>query len=642
MSSCICIKNLKKKYYNTNYVISDFSYVFKSTGLYILFGESGSGKTTLLNIISGLTSFDEGEIYFNNAKHTQQLDKDYMSKYIAYITQDNYFVDYLNVLDNILLCSNDTQEINRLLEKFSLNKIVNYYPNELSGGERQRLSLVQAILKQKRIIILDEPTSALDVGNRKLIFELLNELKQSNLIICSTHDSELLKYSDDVIDFKNLTKYNSKNISTNTIKMSGGNLLKPVKNIYPFLKKQKKYNHRNIKVSFLLGGILVLCILMMFFCFNIDNKLIKTIQDKYHLNYLTIYCPIDNEKICENLFDSVDVSSHSFVYSLNIPLNNQLEEGSNGDIEFNTDLITLPFNKNDFPFLDRVKYGKYYSADNEVILGYDLALQYDCENPNNLIGSNITIKTPDGLNKFKIVGIFDYFSEIEKQYFKAGQVQTENIDSKYFVNSLFAEQYINDGIYGYNEVNLKKQVYYVYFNSFNKLYKNYNEFLHNKIDDSKIYVSSFPSQYLDIVMQFNTFATFLYPIFILSIIISLIFYYQVLQLDMKYRKHIFSVYQYYGYSVDEIKKATIKFNIINILIIYSCSVCIAMVIALIINFLNSIFNFVTYQLFSYDLLSVIYLFIFLMIISIFMAFMLSKNIKNTGWYQMSRDNGDLI
>lgn len=642
MNNCISIKNLKKKYHNTDYVINDFSYEFSSTGLYTLFAESGSGKTTLLNIICGLVSFDSGKIYFNDTEYTEQLDKEYMAKYIAYITQDNYFVDYLNVIDNLTLCSNNEIEINKLLEKFSLKTVAHCYTNELSGGEKQRLSLIQAILKHKKVIILDEPTSALDSENKKLIFELLNELKQDNLVICSSHDPELLKYSDEVIDFKHMEKYNSKNITSKTIKMDENMSSRPVKDIYPFLKKQAKHNSKNTKINFLLGGILVLCILIMFFCFNIDNKLIETIQDKYHLNYLTVYCPIDNEEYCKNLFDSPDVSSHSFVYSLNIPLNSRFEEGSSGNIEFNIDLLTLPIDKKVFPFLDRIKYGQYYSSKDEIILGYDLALLYDCDNPDSLIGTNITIKTPSGLNEFKIVGIFDYFNEIEKQYFNAGQIQSENIDSKYFINALFTEQYIDDGIEGYNEVDLRKQVYYVYFNDFNKLYRNYIEFVDNRIDDNKIYVSSFPNLYLDIMMQFNTFTTFLFPIFILSIIISLVFYYQVLQLEMKYKKHIFSVYQYYGYSVKEIKKATIRFNVINILKIYSFSLCISILIASFSNFLNSIFNFVPYRIFSYDLFSIILLFIFLMMISVIMALLLSRNIKYKGWYQISKDNGDLI
>lgn len=638
MNNCICIKKLKKKYNNNmNYIIDDFSYYFKFSGFYVMFGDSGTGKTTLLNILCGLIDFDEGEIYFNNSKYTKQIKKTDISGYIAYITQKNYFIDYLNVFDNLLLCSHNKAEINKLLNDFSLHSIRNLYPNELSGGEKQRLALIQALLQHKQIIILDEPTSALDSKNKKIFFETLYKLKQTHLIICSSHDSNILNYCDYVINFNKLHKYKFNNFPLNTIKMTidSNNLFT---NLYPFVKKQSKF-YKN-KVDILLIIIFILNILIMFFCFNTKEKLVKTVQETYAINYLTVYCPTDSMK-CKNLFKEKDVIDYAFVYSLNIPLDKKAE-GSNGNIKFNTNIVTLPINKDIFPFESRIKYGKYYSNKNDIILGYDLAKKYDNINPNNLIGENIIIQTPNGLNEFRVVGIFDYFNEIEKEYFKYGQIQTESINSQYFVNNLFTEQYSEDNILGYNEIDLNKQVYYIYFKQFNKLYKRYNEFINNNINDNDIYVSSFPSQYLDIMEQFNMYEAFLCPIFVLSIFTSLLFYYQTLYLDMKYKSHIFAVYLYYGYCLKSIKNATIKFNIIRILKNYGYSVFIASFIAYLINNLNSFLKFKPYKIFNYNFLAIIILFSFLIFTSIIMALLLSNNIKNKGWYQIAKDNGDLL
>ena len=111
---------------------------------------------------------------------------------------------------------------------------------------------------------------------------------------------------------------------------------------------------------------------------------------------------------------------------------------------------------------------------------------------------------------------------------------------------------------------------------------------------------------------------------------------------MKYKSHIFGVYLYYGYTLKNIKDATIKYNIIRILKNYVYSILIAFFIAYLINILNSLLKFKPYIIFNYNLIGIMILFIFLIFTSIIMALILSRNINNKGWYQIARDNGDLI
>lgn len=644
MNSLINICNLSKKYDNTDFVIADFSYSFKKNGFYVLFGHSGSGKTTLLNIICGLVSFESGKIYFNNQKYVGIVDKDYISPYITYITQDSYFVDYLTVNDNIKLCSDNEVEIQKLMKQFSLEDKMDKYPTQLSSGEKQRLSLVQSLLKGKKIFILDEPTSSLDRENKLKIFRLLKELKNDILIICSTHDVEIFDYCDEVINFENLDKYNCDNIDEKETDIIEKPKSYSVPNLYKYVKKQYKNNSKNKKINILLCIVFILSILISFFCFNIKDKLLKTVQTKYHVNYLTVYCPIkDNSYLCDTLFDSNGVTEVSFVYSLNIPLQMQSEEGFVGNLNFSTDLITLPSNLDNFPFKNKILYGNYLENDNEIMLGYDMALEYNFTNPKELISTKINIKTPDGINEFKIVGIFDRFNDVEKQYFKTGEIQTENVDSKYFISSEFNKKYIDDDLIGYNEKNLNKAVYYVYFKNFNDLYQVYQKYIENNInEEDKIYISSFPNQYLDIMGQFNNLSVFLYPIFIISTVIAIIFYYQSLILDINYNYHIFSVYQFYGYNLKKIKNATIKSNAFNIIKNFGISLLISIIISIVINALNSKFDLIHYQIFTIDILSVAILFCFLLILSIIMSILIYKKIKSKGWYSLIRNSGDLI
>lgn len=151
MKNIINVTNLTKKYnLYDEYVLKNFNYSFHETGFYVLFGPSGCGKTTLLNILYGLTEYENGGIELGNEKYINKIPTDVSESYMAYLTQENYFVDYLTVKDNIELCSDNEEKINKLLKKFKLEDKINLYPKNLSGGEKQRLSLLQALLKQKK------------------------------------------------------------------------------------------------------------------------------------------------------------------------------------------------------------------------------------------------------------------------------------------------------------------------------------------------------------------------------------------------------------------------------------------------------------------------------------------------------------
>lgn len=627
MSNYICLNKICKKY-NKNFVINNFSYTFKTNGLYTIFGESGSGKTTLLNIIAGLISFDSGEIYFNNNKY-KSLNFGNMSNYISYLTQDVYLIEYLNIYDNLLLCSSDIELINSLIKELDLEKTLKQYPNELSGGEKQRISLIQTILKNKKIIILDEPTSSLDEKSKNKVYKLLNKLKKDHLIICSSHDKDIKKYSDEII-YLNENKFEK--TSNTTIECTKENN-KLQYNLYDFVKKQNKY-YKN-KINILLSITLILCFLIIYFSSNTEDKLLTSLQKRYNMNYLTVYCPINSDE-CNRLFESKEITEYSFIYHLNIPLERSKTEGSVGN-SLESNIYTLPLNINNFKLASNIKYGRYIKSKNEIILGIDKALSIN-KNIELLLNKRITINTVDGENDFIIVGIFDYFDNNE--YFKIGQVNDPN--NYYFISNEFTKQYIYDDILGYNEVDVRKSVYYVYFDNFNTLYKYYNKYVNNDIYSNNIYIDAIPSYFIEISNQISIFKIILIPIFIISIIVSIIYYFQTMKIDIKYKKHNYATYLYYGYNLKDIKKSTTKNNIINLLKIFIFSFIISLILSFIINNINNYFNIVSYQIFNINIIAVCTFLILLLICSIILSILLSKNIKINGWYNIEKDNGDLL
>ncbi len=164
-------------------------------------GESGSGKSTLLNVISGLDTYEEGEMLVcgedTTAYDTEDYER-YRKTYIGNIFQDFNLINSYTVYQNIELvmllsgkkASECRAEILDLIAKVGLSEYEKTKVSKLSGGQKQRVAIARALAKDAPIIVADEPTGNLDSVSAAGVMETLSKVSKDKLVLIVTHNYE--------------------------------------------------------------------------------------------------------------------------------------------------------------------------------------------------------------------------------------------------------------------------------------------------------------------------------------------------------------------------------------------------------------------------------------------------------------------
>ncbi|MEE9157247.1 MAG: ABC transporter ATP-binding protein [Gammaproteobacteria bacterium] len=180
-------------------------------------GPSGSGKTTLLNLIAGILQPAGGTVEVGDVRVDALTDaerRNFRITNIGFVFQDFELLDYLNVLDNILhpyritgalmLDGEVRARAAMLAESMGIGNKLKRLVNDLSQGEKQRAAICRALLPWPKVILADEATGNLDPTNKNRILDLLfRSVEEHNAtLLAVTHDHDLLKRFDRVIDFE--------------------------------------------------------------------------------------------------------------------------------------------------------------------------------------------------------------------------------------------------------------------------------------------------------------------------------------------------------------------------------------------------------------------------------------------------------
>ena len=216
------IKDLSFKYENKidnkAKLLNNVNFVFNKGERIGIMGITGSGKSTFIDLIMGLESPTEGDIYIDG--NILKLDNRSWYDQLAHISQSTFLLN-ASFTRNISFAGRNSKVIeSKVIEAATMSHANQFIENrqdgyesvighnglKLSSGERQRIGIARAVYQlitsERHVIVLDEATNALDnTTERKVLDNLFNFGRKYTIFIVS-HNLELLERCDKIIEVK--------------------------------------------------------------------------------------------------------------------------------------------------------------------------------------------------------------------------------------------------------------------------------------------------------------------------------------------------------------------------------------------------------------------------------------------------------
>lgn len=209
----IGLRNLKHSYLQNpvseeDWALKDMDLEWSDGGAYALLGPSGCGKTTLLNIISGLLTPTQGQVWFGDENVTD-IPPDHRN--IAQVFQFPVVYDTMTVHDNLAFplrnrgFSKQEAEgkVAVIAKMLDLEDMLTQRASGLTADSKQKISLGRGLIRSDvNAILFDEPLTVIDPHLKWVLRSKLKELHQQvgSTMIYVTHDqTEALTFADQVV-----------------------------------------------------------------------------------------------------------------------------------------------------------------------------------------------------------------------------------------------------------------------------------------------------------------------------------------------------------------------------------------------------------------------------------------------------------
>jgi ABC-2 type transport system ATP-binding protein len=155
-------------------------------------GPNGAGKSTSIKLLLDLIRPDSGSITINGITVADRASR----TKVGYLPENPYLYDFLTAREYLTYAGRLSGMIpaairsrsDELLAKLKLDQAAGRRISGYSKGMQQRTAIAAALIHNPELVVLDEPMSGLDPLGRKLIFDLIAELKQQGkTVFVSSH-----------------------------------------------------------------------------------------------------------------------------------------------------------------------------------------------------------------------------------------------------------------------------------------------------------------------------------------------------------------------------------------------------------------------------------------------------------------------
>jgi ABC-type uncharacterized transport system ATPase subunit len=190
----------------------DITFSLQEGEVLAFLGENGAGKSTLMNVLYGLYTPDEGEIFVRGQSVTIREPRHAIDLGIGMVHQHFQLIPTLTVAENVMLGAEVVrgvfldhrriaEEIRTLSRRYSLELDPEALVGELPVGIQQRVEIIKILYRRADILILDEPTAVLTPQEIEGLFEIIGSLvREGKSVIFISHKlKEVLTTADRII-----------------------------------------------------------------------------------------------------------------------------------------------------------------------------------------------------------------------------------------------------------------------------------------------------------------------------------------------------------------------------------------------------------------------------------------------------------
>lgn len=216
MKRVIKVRNISKTI-NKKKILDNINFDVYEGEIVGLVGKNGAGKSTLLKIMTGLYSYDEGEIYYYN--YNLKTDYEKAMSIVGTLIENPDMYSNLTGKKNLEIFKSmfkgiDEGTIEEIVRIVEMEKYLGKKFKTYSLGMKERLGIASSLINKPKILILDEPTNGLDREGVKNTMKMLKELKNTTIIISSHMLSDIEELCNKII-FINDGKIDSIKIKQN-------------------------------------------------------------------------------------------------------------------------------------------------------------------------------------------------------------------------------------------------------------------------------------------------------------------------------------------------------------------------------------------------------------------------------------------